>query len=244
MSSASQCTAGAIPDAIADASDVQLLVAAGSSIPPGSWSSYRYMAVQVATCAAPGTRLDIHPITAMSFSTPSLFSGSVPQPDRSTSANRLLLLERQRMFADGVTTAIERLPRMDVGGRSDPIGALKVAADELSKRPVRSHRVIIAIFSGWQQAAPANIYVYHTDPRQLINVSISRLKAAGAMPELNGIDVSIFGISPGTMKVSDIHLQEMCGFWERSCGRRVESSAPAPLASEGRHRMPRVRRPR
>jgi hypothetical protein len=34
------------------------------------------------------------------------------------------------------------------------------------------------------------------------------------MPELKGIDVSIFGISPGTMNVSDIHLQEMCGFWD------------------------------
>ena len=207
-----QCEAAPIPTAVSDASDVELIIAAGSSIPRGSWVAYKRMATQVASCLRPGARLDIHAITASSFSTPPLFSSSMPQSDGSN-ANPLLLRERRRAFADAVSMAIDSLPKENVGGKADPIGALKVAADELSDRPRAGNRIIVAIFSGWQQAPPINMYAYHIDPRNLIRLSVYRLTAAGEMPRLSGTVVDIYGISAGAMGLGDMYLQEMCGYW-------------------------------
>jgi hypothetical protein len=196
--------------------NVELLVAAGPTIPAGRWRAYRAMATAVAGCAGPGTALTLRAITDRSLTELPLFTGTMPAETGQNAVNPLRYRTELLGFAAREAAAIDRLPA--VGSKatgSDPIGALTAAGQDHSLAPTGSKHVVVAIFNGWQQTRALNLFSYQRDPAGSTGATVRSLRASGALPDLGGSDVIIVGLTAGAtpMQTSDAQLAGLCRFW-------------------------------
>jgi hypothetical protein len=198
------------------ASSVELLVAAGDTIPANRWPAYRAMAAEVAGCAGVGATVTLRPITADSLTELPLFAGEVPAPTGQDAVNPLRYRSDLRAFVVKTGAAFDRLPQFERGVTgSDPLGALQAAAGDMRLEGGTSQHVVVAIFNGWQQSRSLNLFRYGQDPAASTGPALRALRASGALPELNGADIVIAGLTTGTarMQTSDAQLAELCTFW-------------------------------
>ncbi len=198
------------------ASSVELLVAAGDTIPANRWPAYRAMAAEVAGCAGVGAAITLRPITADSLTELPLFAGEVPAPTGQDAVNPLRYRSDLRAFVVKTGAAFDRLPQFERGAPgSDPLGALQAAAGDLRLEGGTAPHVVVAIFNGWQQSRALNLFRYGEDPAASTAPALRALRASGALPDLNGADVVIAGLTTGTarMQTSDAQLAELCTFW-------------------------------
>jgi len=198
------------------ASSVEVLVAAGDTIPAGRWPAYRAMASEVTGCVAGGAAVTVRPITANSLTELPLFAAEVPAPVGQDAVNPLRYHADLRSFSMRAGAAFDRLPTLERGSvGSDPLGALQAAAGDLRLENATAPHVVVAIFNGWQQSRSLNLFRYGHDPAQSVTPALRSLRASGALPQLNGVDVVIAGLAPGEtrMQTSDAQLAELCTFW-------------------------------
>jgi hypothetical protein len=198
------------------ASSVELLVAAGDTIPASRWPAYRAMAAEVAGCTGVGATMTLRPITADSLTELPLFAGEVPTPTGQDAVNPLRYRSDLRAFVVKTGAAFDRLPELERGvSGSDPLGALQAAAGDMRLEGAGSPHVVVAIFNGWQQSRSLNLFRYGQDPAASTGPALRALRASGALPQLNGADVVIAGLTTGTarMQTSDAQLAELCTFW-------------------------------
>ncbi|HEX3465176.1 MAG TPA: hypothetical protein VHS78_14105 [Candidatus Elarobacter sp.] len=196
--------------------EVELLVAAGPTIPGGRWPAYRAMATAVAACAAPGTALTLRPITDKSMTELPVFSGAVPDRSGQNAVNELRYATDVRAFARREAAAVDRLPAIGKGAAgSDPLGAFAAAGQSLRLGPAGSKHVVIAIFNGWQQTRALNLFSYQRDPAGSTGPAVRALRGSGALPDLGGSEVIVVGLTPGdaSMQTSDAQLAGLCRFW-------------------------------
>ncbi|HTD36237.1 MAG TPA: hypothetical protein VK669_01890 [Candidatus Limnocylindrales bacterium] len=210
------CASGWLGQELPAGTEVELLVAAGPTIPGGRWPAYRAMATAVAACAAPGTALTLRPITDKSMTELPVFTGAVPDRSGQNGVNELRYATEVRAFARREAAAVDRLPQIgkDAGG-SDPLGALAAAGQSLRLGPAGSKHVVVAIFNGWQQTRALNLFSYQRDPAASTGSAVRALRGSGALPDLNGSEVIVVGLTPGvsTMQTSDAQLAGLCRFW-------------------------------
>jgi hypothetical protein len=198
------------------ATSIELLVAAGDTIPAGRWPAYRAMAAEVTGCAGVGATVTLRPITANSLTELPLFAAEVPAPVGQDAVNPLRYHSDLMAFSHKAGAAFDKLPDLERGkGGSDPLGALQAAAGDLRLESGTAPHVVVAIFNGWQQSRSLNLFRYGVDPAQSTGPAVRSLRASGALPQLNGADVVIAGLSPGEtrMQTSDAQLAELCTFW-------------------------------
>ena len=215
-SEARSCASSWLSTELHAASSVELLVAAGDTIPANRWPAYRAMAAEVTGCAGVGATITLRPITADSLTELPLFAGEVPAPTGPDAVNPLRYRSDLRAFVVKAGAAFDRLPQLERGATgSDPLGALQAAAGDLRLEAGTSQRVVVAIFNGWQQSRSLNLFRYGQDPSASTGPALRALRASGALPELNGADVVIAGLTTGTarMQTSDAQLAELCTFW-------------------------------
>jgi hypothetical protein len=196
--------------------DVELLVAAGPTIPGGRWPAYRAMATAVAACAAPGTALTVRPITDKSMTELPIFTGTLPERTGQNEVNELRYATDVRAFARREAAAVDRLPQLGKSASgSDPLGALAAAGQTLRLQPAGSKHVVIAIFNGWQQTRTLNLFAYQRDPAGSTAPAVRALRGSGALPDLGGSEVIVVGLTPGasSMQTSDAQLAGLCRFW-------------------------------
>jgi len=196
--------------------EVELLVAAGATIPANRWHAYRAMATAVAGCAAPGAALTLRPVTAESLTELPLFSATVPAPVGQNEVNPLLYRSESRRFAVREAAAVDRLPAVaKTTGGSDPLGALAAAGQSLALEPPSDKRVVVVIFNGWQQSRALNLFAYRRDPGASTAAVVRSLRGSGALPALTRADVVIAGVTAGvaSMQTSDAQIAGLCRFW-------------------------------
>lgn len=196
--------------------NVELLVAAGPTIPAGRWRAYRAMATAVASCAGPGTALTLRAITDRSLTDLPLFTGTIPAETGQNAVNPLRYRTELLGFAAREATAVDRLPATGATATgSDPLGALTAAGQDQNAAPAGSKRVVVAIFNGWQQTRALNLFSYQHDPAGSTGAAVRALRASGALPDLGGSDVVIVGLTAGdrSMQTSDAQLAGLCRFW-------------------------------
>jgi hypothetical protein len=218
--SASQAVAGCpsawLAGEVGAGNSVELLVAAGPTIPGGRWTAYRTMAAAVAGCAGPGTTVTLRPITDGSLTELPLFSGVVPDRTGQNAVNPLRYATDLRGFSAREAAAVDRLPGVAKSATgSDPLGALSAAGQSLRIGATGSKHVVIAIFNGWQQTRALNLFRYQRDPAASTEATVRSLRASGALPDLAGSDVVIVGLTAGvsSMQTSDAQLAGLCRFW-------------------------------
>lgn len=197
-------------------SQVELLVAAGATIPAGRWPAYRAMAGAVAGCAGESATLTLRPITADSLTELPVFAGEVPAATGQNAVNPLRYRSDQRGFVVKAAAAVDTLPAIGkTTGGSDPLGALAAAGQDFRTAPAASQHVVVAIFNGWQQTRSLNLFRYRSDPAGSTAPALRALRASGALPDLSGTEIVIVGLTPGDarMQTSDAQLAELCRFW-------------------------------
>lgn len=238
--SASAATAGSgrcpsrwLAAELPDGSAVELLVAAGPTIPAGRWPAYRAMADAVGTCAGSGTEVALRPITDRAWTELPLFSGTVPEATGQNAVNPLRYHAELGGFVKRQSAAVDRLPTVgrDAVG-SDPLGSLAAAGQSLRLRTTDSKHVVIAVFNGWQQTKTLNLFSYQRDPAVSTAAAVRSLRASGALPDLAGSEVVIVGLTAGAvpMQTSDAQLAGLCRFWRgvvEAGGGTLKLCAPA-----------------
>lgn len=210
------CSSAWLGQELPAGSNVELLVAAGATIPGGRWPAYRAMAKAVAGCVTPGTSVELRPITDRSLTELPLFSGSVPEQTGQNAVNPLRYATDLRAFALHEAAAVDRLPAFGANaGGSDPLGAFAAAGQSLRLGATGSKHVVIAIFNGWQQTRELNLFSYQRDPAGSTAAAVRSMRASGALPDLTGSDVVIVGLTADVtaMRTSDAQLAGLCRFW-------------------------------
>jgi hypothetical protein len=213
---ARKCPSAWLGTQLAAGTNVELLVAAGPTIPAGRWRAYRAMATAVAGCAGPGTTVTLRPITDRSLTELPLFTGTIPIETGQNAVNPLRYRTELLGFAAREAAAVDRLPAVGAKATgSDPLGALTAAGQDHSVAPTGSKHVVVAIFNGWQQTRALNLFSYQRDPAGSTETAVRSLRASGALPELGGSDVVIVGLTAGAtpMQTSDAQLAGLCRFW-------------------------------
>jgi hypothetical protein len=211
-----RCPSAWLAREISAHADVELLVAAGPTIPGGRWPAYRAMATAVAGCATAGTSVTLRPITDHSLTELPLFSAAVPDETGQNAVNPLRYATDLRAFAAREASAVDRLPGFGKNdGGSDPLGAFSAAGQSLRLEPGPAKHVVVAVFNGWQQTRALNLFAYQRDPAASTAAAVRALRASGALPDLSGSDVVIAGLTPGvsSMHASDAQLAGLCRFW-------------------------------
>ena len=212
----SRCASPWLQTELAAGTSVELLVAAGDTIPAGRWTAYRTMAGAVVACAGENTSVTVRPITADSLTELPLFTGAVPAPTGQNAVNPLRYRSDVRGFAAKTAAAVDRLPAIAKAKTgSDPLGAMQAAGQDFRVAPAASQHVVVAIFNGWQQTRALNLFRYRRDPAGSAQAALRDLRTSGALPDLSGSDVVIVGLTPGDarMQTSDAQLSGLCRFW-------------------------------
>jgi hypothetical protein len=210
------CPSAWLGEELGSGRSVELLVAAGATIPANRWPAYRAMATAVAGCAGPGSSFTLRPVTAESLTELPLFSATVPAPVGQNEVNPLLYRSESRRFAVRAEAAVDRLPAVaKTTGGSDPLGALAAAGQSAGIEAPRAKRVVVVIFNGWQQTRALNLFAYRRDPAASTGEVVRSLRASGALPALPRTDVVIAGLTPGvaSMQTSDAQIAGLCRFW-------------------------------
>lgn|GEM_PF-2002088 len=210
------CPSAWLAGELGSGADVELLVAAGATIPANRWPVYRAMATAVGGCAGPGATFTLRPVTADSMTDLPVFTGTVPAPTGQNEVNPLRYRSEGRGFAVREAAAVDRLPGIaKTTGGSDPLGALSAAGQSLALEPAGERRVVVAIFNGWQQTRALNLFAYRRDPAASTAAVVRSLRASGALPGLAHADVVIAGLTPGVagMQTNDAQIAGLCRFW-------------------------------
>jgi hypothetical protein len=213
---ARHCASAWLGQELPAGSQVELLVAAGATIPAGRWPAYRATAGAVAGCAGESATVTLRPITADSLTELPVFAGTVPAPTGQNEVNPLRYRSDLRAFVVKTAAAVDKLPEIGkTTGGSDPLGALAAAGQDFRTAPAASQHVVVAIFNGWQQTRSLNLFRYRSDPAGSAEPALRKLRASGALPDLTGTDVVIVGLTPGDarMQTSDAQLAGLCRFW-------------------------------
>jgi hypothetical protein len=213
---ARRCASPWLGQELSAGSQVELLVAAGDTIPAGRWPAYRAMAGAVAGCAGESATVTLRPITADSLTELPVFAGAVPTQTGQNAINPLRYRSDMRGFVVKTAAAVDKLPEIGkASGGSDPLGALAAAGQDFRTAPAASQHVVVAIFNGWQQTRALNLFRYRSDPAGSTEPALRSLRASGALPDLTGTDVVIVGLTPGEkrMQTSDAQLAGLCRFW-------------------------------
>jgi hypothetical protein len=210
------CESRFLQQAIPSGANVQLLVAAGNTIPQGAWPGYRAIAMHVVGCSGESARLSLRPITGQSFSERALSTETVPAREGGSAVNPLHYRAELRAFADREATAIDQLQGYpNVQNWSDPLGALLAAADSLKVAGPGTKRVVVMVMNGYEQTPEYNIFRYGTDPESFAQPVLRRLRENRSVPQLAGTDVIVLGLTAGAtgMKTNTTQVTGLCRFW-------------------------------
>ena len=194
-------------------SSVQLLVAAGDTIPSGRWPLYRRMVAAVVACAGPDSAITIRPITDASQSA-QLFAGAVPARTGLNASNPVRYAMERKRFAADVERALDALPgygKPEHG--TDPLAPLLAAAEDLRAAPAGSKHVVVAVFNGWWQDSFLNLLRWKANPAADAGPIVQKLRKANTLPDLSGTDVLIVGTTASELRVDEAQLVGLCTFW-------------------------------
>ncbi len=200
----------------APASRIELLVAAGNTVPadPRVRTLYGRLAAAVIDCVPPGTRADVYPITDFGVGRGPVFAGTAP---RATS-NTLLDQRDREAFARSSEERIDGIlgVRRAYTG-SDPLGTLYTVGESVHAAPASGPALIVLVTNGWQQTPTLNLFRYNDDPSKHADEIVRRLRREGALPNLSSTAVAFAGVTRG-----DVHMKmgyrEVIGlrrFWNR-----------------------------
>ncbi len=195
---------------------VELLVAAGNTIPAGFWPRYKEAASAVLACAGEGAVVELLPITDSGASIAPLFVATAPTPPPDLNNPLRLRLEREA-FLQRSLPAIETLHTTKTKFSGfDPLGTLQVAGESLH-HAAGGKRVVIMIGNGWQQTDRVNLFRWHDNPANHADDVIRRLKADGTLPNLATTDVVITGLTRGDvkLKMGSAEITGLCTFWAK-----------------------------
>jgi hypothetical protein len=196
---------------------IELLVAAGNTIPLRLWPSYREAALSVIACAGDGSAIELLPITDNGATVAPLFVTTAPTPtpglDNPT-RERLL----REAFVKSSVAAVDSLNTTTTKfGGFDPLGALQLAGASLHHGTPGSKLVVVMIGNGWQQTDRINLFRWRDNPAKHADDVIRQLKNDRTLPNLAGADVVIAGLTRGDPKLK-MGAAEYAGlqtFWER-----------------------------
>ncbi|HEV2740230.1 MAG TPA: hypothetical protein VGU66_16740 [Candidatus Elarobacter sp.] len=199
-------------------SAVQLLVAAGNTVPKGAWSDYRDLALHVVRCTGADATLALRPINARSFSERALSTETVPSRMGRNSINPLHYRVDMHAFITRQTAQIDRLEAYpNPLDWSDPVGGLLAASDSLRHAPADVKRVVVMVMNGYEQTAEFNTFVFGVDPVTFAGPVLRKLREKSALPQLAGVDVVILGITQGAvgMHATTTQAAGVCRFWSK-----------------------------
>jgi hypothetical protein len=194
---------------------VEILLAAGNTVPAGLRDTYREMAVTVLSCLGEGARVELLPITDSSYGVAPAFSGTIaPSPPGNT--NPLWGHNERGKLMNAGSTAIDSVlatPHKYDG--FDPLGALHAAGEALHRGATRTKLIAVVIGNGWQQTKHVNLFRYGHNPAQHAADVIRSLKADRTLPNLANTDVFIVGVTRGDrrLNMSEREIQGLCDFW-------------------------------
>lgn len=196
---------------------IELLVAAGNTIPRKRWQSYKEAAIAVLACAGEGAAIELLPITDNGVNVAPLFVSVAPTPNPDANNPLRRRLEKAQFVKTGLA-AIESLhTTTEVYNGFDPLGALQLAGESLHSTPSGGKMVVIVIGNGWQQTPRINLFRWQHNPSTHAQEVIEKLKADGTLPNLAATDVIIAGLDLGDrgMRMSGTDMTGLCAFWDR-----------------------------
>jgi hypothetical protein len=195
---------------------VELLLAAGNTVPDNRRSLYASMALAVFACAGSGSHIDLLPITDSGVGIAPVFTAKAPIVD--SHSVPLQVEKERRMFLEGADLAIKGvLNAKSPYNQSDPLGTLYAAGEALHRAQGNEKRVAIVIGNGWQQTKRINVFAYHSNPANRADNVIEELRAQHALPNLAGTDVIFSGFAPGSPQIGMTHIEMvgLCDFWKK-----------------------------
>jgi hypothetical protein len=193
---------------------VELLVAAGNTIPAGYWPRYREAASAILACAGDGAVVELLPITDSGASVSPLFVATAPTPPPDLNNPLRLRLEREQFLKHSIP-AIETLYTTTTKfGGFDPLGTLQVAGESLHHGSA-GKLVVVMIGNGWQQTDHVNLFRWGDNPANHADDVVRRLKSDGTLPNLATTDVVITGLTRGDLrlKMGSAEITGLCTFW-------------------------------
>ncbi len=195
---------------------VELLLAAGNTVPHDRRASYEQIAHAVMACVTGDSRIELLPITSSGVGIPPVFARAVPRID----PNGVPLQEQKKraQFLEAADAAIKDvLNATKPFDHSDPIGTLYAAGEALHRPPPEGKRVVIVIANGWQQTKNIDIFVYRKNPAAQADRVIDFLRQQNALPNLAGTNVVFTGFALGDagLQMTPMEMIHLCDFWKK-----------------------------
>jgi hypothetical protein len=234
------CESRYLADALPAGANVQLLVAAGNTIPARTFADYRAMALHVVRCAGGASTLTLRPVNGQSFSEPAFAVEKVPAQS-ADAVNPIHNRAEANAFKKRETAAIDRLEQYPNPVHwSDPLGALLAAADAQSLAEAGPKRIVL-IGNGYLQTPEYNIFRFRENPERFVEPVLRTLREKHTLPALDGTIVIIVGVTSGApgMDGTTGQVRGVCRFWRAIvtaghgtlayCGRSLPDASGATL---------------
>lgn len=209
------CSNARLAAMLAEGPELQMAVAAGSSIPRERRGTYREMARAAAACAKPGTRVVIRPITEHGLIEIPIFDRTAPARIGENEYNDVHYRSDTLAFMKDVDAALDRLPTLGARDRgSDPLGSLIAASRDIT---ITRNAIVLLICNGWQQTRQLNTFSYRTDPARYASTALRFLAQNHTQLQLTDVRVIIAGITAGDpiVDANDAQIEGLCTFWTR-----------------------------
>lgn len=194
---------------------VEILLAAGNTVPDGMQQSYREMATAVLGCLGEGSRVELFPITDSAYGSAPVFSGEIaPPPPGNT--NPLWGPNERGKLTSAAGTAIDQVLRPRRYDGFDPLSALSAAGEALHREPLHAKRIVVMIGNGWPQTKSLDLFHYGRNPAARAPAVIRMMKADHTLPNLQDTTVFVVGFDSGVrwMNMRARAMQGLCDFWD------------------------------
>jgi hypothetical protein len=208
---------------------VELLLAAGVTVPLDRRRSYEQMARAVLACIGDGTRVEILPVTDSGIGIAPVFRGSVPGGEGEREVPLHANETKAALINDASASISSVLKTTKQYHHSDLLGTLHAAGEALHRSPTHAKLVVFVISNGWHQTQRIDTFRYHVNPAQHSDEVIALLRKEHSLPNLSGTTVVMSGFSPGArvIQMKQAEMVGLCEFW-RKIVRASGGSMPLP----------------
>jgi hypothetical protein len=195
---------------------IEILLAAGNTVPPELRSTYEEMATETLKCIGDNSHVEIIPITDEGVAVAPAFSGIMPGAQPNDTNPIRIRIEREQFVKLAAAKVHEIVNAQRNYTGFDPLGTLYAAGDSLRQAQSGAKLLVLLIGNGWQQTKPVNLYRYHDNPAMHSAEIVNMLRTARTLPKLYGSDVVVAGVTRGNprMKMADREIAGLCRFWE------------------------------